>query len=235
MLLTEDIVPITYMSATGGNFLCHFIISAKRNIKTVIELSEHGNAHKTNFKDIVGPPLGPKEPDQYKIDFILSQLEHINQKGIPSYPVVQKPYYTTSHIVDINLISAYFKKFIRITYDLDDIEELATVFYGKWYIDEGHVKSVINTRRSHEIFIDMYQSKFTRPNLVNFNSKFTKLENMPNVLFISWKEFFKGNIEELITKLSIFTEIDTNNFSRESLMHWRNKTQYCIDKFMDIC
>ena len=46
ILPTEDIIPVTFIGGTGGNFLCHFIVSAKRNIKNIIELSEHGNAHK---------------------------------------------------------------------------------------------------------------------------------------------------------------------------------------------
>ena len=212
---TEDIVPITYMSGTGGNFLCHFIVSAKRNIKTIIELSEHGNAHHKALKDISGPPYGPRLSDQNKIDFMMTKLEQkINH---PTNFFTQRPFYTCTHIVDIDLINTYFKKSVRITYDQDDIKEIAVVFYGKWGIDEGNS----NWLTHNVYYIKAYQSKFT------------ELKNMPNVLFISWKELFRGNIEELITKISIFTDINHDNFSRESLIHWRNKTQYCIDTFSE--
>jgi len=219
MLPTEDIVPITYMSGTGGNFLCNFIVSAKRNIKTVIELSEHGNAHYKALKDISGPPYGPRWSDQNKINFLMLELEQ--QLNQPINFFTQRPFYTCSHIVNIELINACFKKSIRIIYDLDDVKEIAVVFYGKWKIDEDNIKPF--SIAESNIMIRLFQSKFI------------KLDNMPNVLFIFWKELFKGNIEELIIKLSTFTEIDSNNFSCESLMHWRNKTQYCIDKFTDIC
>ena len=213
-LPTEDIIPITFMGGTGGNFLCHFIVSAKRNIQDIIELSEHGNAHENCLKDLSGLHLGASYPDHKKIDSILS--------SILIYDMAKKPYYTSSHVVDISLININFKRSIRIIYELDDIQEISTVFYGKFYIDESNTPF-----KSH--------NKFNKLNLIRWQSKFNYIENMHNVLFISWKELFKGNIKELITKLSIFTEIDINNFSRESLMHWRDKTQYCIDKFTNNC
>ena len=230
MLPTEDIIPVTYMYGTGGNFLCHFIVSAKRNIQTIIELSEHGNAHKNNLKDAWGTPYGPRHPDQPKIDILLQAEEF----DMPNYPVLQKPYYTTAHIVDINLINVHFKKSIRITYDIDDSIEIVIVFYGKWHIDQRNQWISEGDEEKLNEFKPSSNPKITNAaSLKSFQSKFTKLENMPNVLFISWKELFKGNIEELITKISTFTDINPDNFSRESLIHWRTKTQYCIDTFSE--
>jgi hypothetical protein len=216
MFLNEDIIPITFMGGTGGNFLCHFIVSAKRNIKTILELSEHGNAHQNCLKDCFSPPYGIPQPDDEKIKFILTQPPHCGS---------EKPYYTSSHITDINLINSNFKRSIRITYDLDDILEISTVFYGKFAVDTYDPIKHNHMKQTPEYIKRVVKS---------WQPKFTKIENMPDVLFISWKELFKGNVEELITKISIFTGIDSTNFSRESLIHWRNKTQYCIDKFTDI-
>jgi len=216
MFPNEDIIPITFMGGTGGNFLCHFIVSAKRNIKTVLELSKHCNAHENCLKDAFSPPWGHSQPDKQKVDFILTQQPH---------PEAEKPYYVSSHVVNINLINSNFKRSIRITYDLDDISEIAPVFYGKFMVDTYDPVKHSIMRQTPE---------YIKRGAQAWQSSFVKMENMPNVLFISWKEFFRGNIEELITKLSIFTGIDSTNFSRESLIHWRNKTQYCIDKFTDI-
>jgi hypothetical protein len=160
------------------------------------------------------------QPDKDKIDSIFAFLEDTKTQTI--YSSIKKPYYTSVHIADLNIINTYFKKSIRITYDPDDIDELIKVFYGKWFIDEDKGRLWKNIKISFMSSAKTYQSKFT------------KLENMPNVLFVSWKELFKGNIEECISKLSIFTSIDKDNFSRESLMHWRDKTKYCIDKFTKI-
>lgn len=213
MLPNEDIIPITYVRGTGGNFLCHYIVSAKRNIQDVIELSQYGNAHENCLKDIFGPPDGIPQPDIEKINFILNQLP---------YKDAGKPYYTSAHLSDINLINANFKRSIRITYDLNDCQEISTIFYGKFTVN-NHDTSINNIKSQTLSYIKLGPIKW--------QPQFAKIENMPNILFISWKELFKGNIDELTTRISIFTNIDPNNFSKKSLEHWRDKTQYCLNTF----
>ena len=210
MFPTEDIIPISYIGGTGGNFLCHFIVSAKRNIKNVITLSEHGNAHEFSLKDLVTFSKGINWPDKDKIDFLLSQSPD---------PTIKKPYYVSCHIKDVNLIKNTFKKSIRIVYDLDDLEEITTVFYGKWAIDD--------TQKIRPI----YKKEFYMRDIHKQHQNFNKITDMDGILFISWKEYFKGNIDDFIKKLSTFTNIDVKNFSKESLIHWRSKTQDFIDKF----
>jgi hypothetical protein len=214
-MILEDVIPITYMGGTGGVFLCHLIVSAKRNIQDIIELSEHGNAHTNCLTDIVGPMHGVRKPDIIKINYLIDQVQQVKN--------IEKPYYTFAHLTDLNLINLYFKKSIRITYEHDDINEIVNVFYGKYYYD--WIKKV----ESKELYKNLYK------NGLNFYlNKFTEVENVPNILFISWKEYLRGNIDDLIYKLSTFTDIHVGNFSKESLIHWRNKTQYCIDTFTEI-
>lgn len=213
MELNEDIIPISYIGGTGGNLLCHLIVSAKRNIHDVIILSEHGNAHLHSLKDLPMPLGGINMPDSEKIEFMLMNLPD------DSY---EKPWYTIAHIKDINLIAQYFTKSIRITYDPDDVDDLSNIVFGKWYVDDVLSGNIASNR--------IHNKSSIRLSLLGWANKFKK-ENIPNVLFVSWKELFNGNINELITKLSIFTGINTNNFSIESLIYWRNKTQDGIDKF----
>ena len=207
---TEDIIPVTYIGGTGGNFLCHFIASAKRNSKDIVKLSEHGNVHTFCIKDINCPVQGLSTPDLVKIEYIFSQLPYTGSI---------KPYYTSAHLIDINTINYYFSRSIRITYEVDDIPDIATVFYGKFIVDEGKTKKSIKN-----ILAEPYQ----------WINKFSFKENMPNILFVSWKELLNGNINDLISKISMFTNINKDKFSTESLIYWRNKTQYCIDKFKDM-
>ena len=207
---SDEIIPITYIGGTGGNFLCHFIVSAKRNNKDIIKLSEHGNAHLFSAKDIIGPVQGLLTPDLDKIKYIFSQLP---LSGL------EKPYYTAAHLANISTINSYFVRSIRITYDIDDILNIAKVFYGKFIIDgERHKKSIKNISAEHYHWLEEFSFK----------------ENMTNVLFISWKELLYGNVIDLISKISIFTNIDKDRFLAESLTHWRNKTQMCIEKFTNI-
>jgi hypothetical protein len=205
----EDIIPITYASGTGGNFLCHFIVSATRKYNIPLRLSENGNAH-LGLKDINGSSLGTAESDINKIEYLLNT---------PPNPGSVKPYYTLAHISDINLVNTYFKKSIRITYDLSDTEELTYVYFGKWFTDDSKKENVIhNTISSSRLHVHRWLRKFN------------KLD-MPNVLFISWKELYKGDPEELILKISKFTHIDTIKFSVDDLIKWRNATNKCIETF----
>jgi hypothetical protein len=212
MLPTEDIIPITYIGGSGGNFLCHFIVSAKRNIHDIIELSTHGNSHKNSLKDILFLNRGLADPDDEKLSYVFSQQP----------TSFEKPWYTAFHIQSLDTINNNFKRSIRVTYDLDDVNDVALAFCGKWFIDDNNRNTTIKMSDSAHLH-------FTKKNLNEMNKFFCEIENMPNVLFVSWKELFKKNIEEFISKLSIFTGIDKNNFSRESLMHWRDKTQFCIN------
>lgn len=212
------------MGGSGGNFLCHFIVSAKVNYNQVISLSTYGNAHRDSMKDVASLPAGFDISDQTKIEYVFTQLES-DPQGYPGtkHPLI-KPYYTALHIQDINKINNNFKKSIRITYDHDDINELVAVYHGKWFIDE--VNRNITPKMS-----DSAHLYFTKKNFNRMNKFFCKIENMPNVLFISWKELFKKDIGDIVTKLSTFTHIDIANFSSEALINWRDKTQYCIDTF----
>lgn len=208
-MISTEIIPVTYVGGTGGHFLCHLIVSAKRNNTNIIELSEHGNAHSFCIKDINSPPSGLLISDLFKIKYIFSQLP---LEGL------EKPYYTAAHIGDMNTVNSYFDRSIRITYEVDDIMDIAKVFYGKFIIDGGkNKKSIKDISLEHHRWLNEFSFK----------------DNMPNVLFISWKELLNGNVVDLISKISIFTDIDKDRFLPESIMHWRSKTQMCIEKFND--
>jgi hypothetical protein len=205
--MNNDIIPITYQIGTGGNFLCHFLIGAKQNNHQLPTLSEYGNAHEGCLRDFAGNWANTSSTDELNIKIMIRQS---------SYTTAGKPYFAALHVFDADLINSYFKKSIRIVYDSDDINELATIFYGKW------VTWVRKTERSNEHIIST---------ITNESSLFCKNDNLTNILFVSWKELFKEDVEDLILKLSTFTGIDPSNFSRESIKYWREKTQYCLDTF----
>jgi hypothetical protein len=212
---TEDIIPIAFMGGSGGNFLCHFIVSAKRKDKTLPILSEHGNVHNDyNYKDLNGPALGPKDPDSEKIKFLLSQ--EISDKVKPP------PYYTVVHFTETKLLATNFKKAIRIIFDKDDIDTIAINFVTKYQVDtlgEPYDITRLNSLRT-----------FKKMSIVKWHNYFLK-EDYSNILFISWKELFLGNIVELINKISEYTGIESEYFLKDSLIMWRIKTQQGLDNF----
>lgn len=209
--MNEDIIPITYINASGGNFLCHFIASAKRNIKDIIPLSKNGNTHEFGLKDIPSPSDGILTADNIKINHILTQ----NTTGI-------KPYYTSAHISDGQLVHDNFKRSIRITYDLDDVEELTLVHLGKYTSDcENIVLESVST-----------QMPFIKFRIKKYNEFFSK--KYDSMLFVSWKEIYHNDPEVLITKLHEFTDIPKANFSIEQLLIWRDATKKCIETVTNI-
>jgi hypothetical protein len=215
---TEDIIPIAFMGGSGGNFLCHFIVSAKRKDKTLPIFSEHGNVHNDyNYKDLNGPALGPKDPDSEKLKFLLSQEISDNVKMM-----TPPPYYTIVHFTETKLLATNFKKAIKIIFDKDDIDDIAINFVTKYQVDtlgEPCYITRLNSLRAS-----------TKMSIAKWHKYFLK-EDYPNILFISWKELFLGNIDELINKISEYTGIESEYFFKDSLIMWRIKTQQGLDNF----
>jgi hypothetical protein len=219
MLPNEDIIPIAYFGGTGGYFLCHLIVSAKTNSNSLLRLSKYGNAH----NGLLDLPEDSLELDKILDIPELDKIKMISELSIAEGAI--KPYYYPVHIFDLALISNYFAKAITITFDTDDIDELSCVYLGKWYVDASRqYTDASNLSENKSIFKSWFYKQLREyPNKQSFQ----------NILCVSWKELFKGNIDELITKLSIFTNIDSQQFSKETMINWRDKTQYCIDTFIE--
>jgi hypothetical protein len=214
--MNEDIIPITYMSGTGGNFLCHLIVSAKRNNRQ-INLSNYGNVHEFGLKDIVAPSFGMPGNDILKINIILKRKRCFGHS---------KPYYTVGHISDIEVLSSYFEKFIRITYELGDASEIATVLLGKQGVDADNVKT-------SKLHLEFYSIRFVSI-LRRYQQFFTQRDNYSSSLFISWKEIYHLDPMILINKLHNFTNIPIENFSIDMVNTWRIATKNGIDNIQKI-
>jgi hypothetical protein len=206
-----NIIPIRYMSGTGGQFLSNFITAAKNNNKKEIVLSPYGNAHENNLIDFFLPPnsvYGPRHSDSIKVE----ALTNLQSKD-GATPI----YYPAMHLMDIEGLITVFEKVISITYDKDDISDIALIFHGKFYIDElQYIKP-----SSH----DYVTMKIT---LNNAYSLFKIYESI-NVLNVSWKELFHLDENIIIDKISSFTGIPKENFNISNLLKWRKATLHCLD------
>lgn len=211
LLKSIDIVPVTFIHGTGGNFLCSFIVAAKNNNQSPFILSDHGNMHENALKDIPTKPYSVEQSDQVKIDSIF------NTEIASTY----SPYYTASHIVDLQLLQTYFARSIRITYENTDIPEVSYAYMGKFWMDQkSYKKDISNLYKMNVISLTKYQPKFSK-------------QLIDDVLFISWNDLYVGDMSSLIQKISNFTLIDKNNFNINTLCLWREKTSFCIDKIKE--
>jgi len=212
--MNEDIIPITYMSGTGGNFLCHFILSAKNNNKNNITFSKYGNAHH-GLKD----GQTPGKTIDSDIDKITNMINLCKNKVMFYKDKVDKPFYVISHIQNVKLLGEHFSRFIRITYELDDTEELAKVFLAKAIVDDLNPAVKVKT--------------FMIPQLINMLKEqlayFAYQEGYDSSLFVSWKNIYHDDPSILIYKLHKFTNIPIENFSVDLLYQWRTLTKFGID------
>jgi len=154
----------------------------------------------------------------------MEKVNHILSKT--NTTTTSKPYYTALHINDTQLLGMYFKRFIRITYELDDVDELAKVFLGKHGIDCFNIKP---TPTQLKFYFNKDKTAILKMfNYFNYSKKF------PNSLFISWKELYHGDPSFLIHSLHRFTEIPIENFDIDSLLYWRDVTKNGIDMIDEI-
>jgi len=219
--MNRDIIPINYAGGTGGNFLCHFIVTAKYNNyeKYKLLLSRYGNAH-SSVKDFPGAPYPLQVPDDIKVNYLLTTLPDGSDKT--------KPYYSVAHILNNQTILDNFEKSIRIVYDKDDFEELTMVFMGKYALDceEKIFNETTDTLWHHLPSMRFFFKKY---------SKYFKYEEgHDNVCYVTWKELYHLDPSVLIEKLSNFTGIPKENFSKEHMYVWRKATAFCIDSIIRI-
>ena len=211
-----NIIPIRYMSGTGGQFLSNFITAAKNKNNDLVYLSEHGNAHFNNLLDFKLPDdsiFGPRHDDYLKIDALLNL--QANEGAIPAY-------YPAMHLMNIDILLNTFDKIISIYYVDDDVNDIALAFYGKYYVDQEYSSSVT----AHE-YVSI--KLITTSALTIF-----KPYNDSNVLNISWKEMLHNDTNTLIDKISSFTSIPKDNFNIDNLLRWRETTIHCLDNISSL-
>lgn len=120
----------------------------------------------------------------------------------------------------ISTITPFFKKVILITYNQEDIEDLAVIFAAKFGLDSVNIgfdeKLKREYRGTKELLIDYFD--------------FYQTICEDNVFCVSWKELYHNDPILLIEKLSKYTEYNSNQFPLEKLMEWRKLTKFCVDK-----
>jgi|688.fasta_scaffold537629_2 hypothetical protein len=215
----NNIIPIVYMGGTGGNFLGYLLTSAKLKITDGIVFSKYGNAHES-IKEINQPPLGNTiqgTMDDTMLDLILN-IKPINHKSQP-------PYFCPCHVKHMNRVKDLFQTSIQITYEKEDIDDLALIFMGKWWIDsKNRSKLLVNSTSVINLFkLDYNVHLLNYPPIID-----------PSVLIVTWHELFKGDSALLVQKLSHFTSIPKENFLVNKLIEWRRRTKNGIEEIQTL-
>jgi hypothetical protein len=203
-----NIIPILFMGGTGGHFLAYLINSASRKNTNRVQLSEYGNAHSSGFG--IGISNHSVNDDTSRIiQLLINSRKNVSDKELICY--------SPCHITDFELASKFFDKMIRITYTEADIESISLIFVGKTLIDSG-------TANSNSLKQSIRWSKYQK-----YQSHFSpSVEINDRILEVSWDELFKTDGNQLINKLSSFTNIPPAHFTLTNLEEWRLATNRCL-------
>ena len=208
MALNKNIVPIVYISGTGGHFLSSFIRSARLNndpYSTGCYLSTYGNAH--NARLDMGNVGGFSVPPEVQIEKLLK------------FNLPDPPYYPPVHLHDIDPIMQEFEKSIKITYTGYDVYEISIIYFMKWGIEAGNYKV-------NNIYDILWPTRMTMSWMMKNLKGYRSSDNYGDrLLDVSWKELFEKDPDILVEKLSKFTGIPSDQFPRQSLENWRILTK----------
>lgn len=239
--LRNDVVPILFLSGTGGNFLSYYLRQAKiadttNSLTARPNFTKHGSAHK--MKRYYSPCTDPIKCNiEHHLNFI-KEASVNPEEGLPFFFSIESP-------PSAKEMSKNFNKFVYIGYDEDDIDQISRVFFVKRCIDgvyfkdsEGNFVSsdgeltwntdISKQYSAPEELFELFDS-FAKYNVDTFKESQTLNNN--GGLNISWKEYTAGDIDQFINKLSTFTGYRESSFDQEALVEWRKLTFDCISQF----
>ena len=210
---STNIIPITFMGGTGGNFLSHLLTTAKVNKVIKLKLSKYGNAH-TQFKEVHIPA--------YSIDTdSFMQVNHLYQM-LPKKAESNPPFFVSCHIRDHLIVADRFEKSIRITYEKDDIDILSKVMLGIYALESLDIST--DDTATLQNLLRQYVGKYNRF-LPYFQNQSTD-----NILCVRWKDLIQNDPDDLILKLSNFTGINKERFDVTHIVAWRDATVKGIEE-----
>ena len=221
----KNIVPITFIAGTGGRFISYLINSAKAIESTPLKLSKYGNAHAIWDLEIeiASTPFNNLTSSAENAKFFFSSFAMARKKVnyTKNNPL---PYYGSCHTDDVEGLLWYFDKVINISFDVEDIHNIALVFAGKAYVDDANINDTAVLKQLYSNTITLLINSVRRP----------KPELEPNLLNISWKDIYQNDPTKLIHKLSEFCNIPHEKFRIDELIEWRNRTSNCIKEMSSI-
>lgn len=212
----DNIIPINFYAGTGGTFLCHFIQSAKFNVKKPYNFNKYGSVHvndKHNWREL--------EINLHAHSVNASLEEKINRIKTSDFKYIGEeiktpPFYSTIHAGNISDLKPYFKKMINLYYEKKDSYHLSLIQLLKVFGEAVPTLKISSKQLNENI-----------KNAHNNSRIFCELIDT-NICNISWQELFKNNPNILLDKLSKFTNIPENHFYIDNLLAWREKTKKSV-------
>jgi hypothetical protein len=205
----DDIILIRFPPGAGGSFLRNLFVAAKYNISEEFELSIHGNSHIRVIPEIDHTFLFDKNIDY---DFLISLAKEENKIS---------PFFLITHSLDFSKNLRFFKRIISISYDDDDIPIIRKLCETKWLTDEKKFKDTVYLE-TYDKVVTISEWRVLYENILsNQKSIWTRSKFTNRAIILEFKDLWSKPSRILFKKLSDFTGIPQENFSRKNLLKWR--------------
>lgn len=201
----NSIIPVSFVPGSGGRFLSYILNSTNANtiLASNIDL-ELMYGLVVAFGNMKLQSQSMLIPAQDQLNDLLNYAIDYNFDTIE---------YCSCHVLDSSMLLNKFEKVIQISYEPSDILDISFSFIAENIPDD----------------IKMIVSATANNNMTYIGNFETKIDN-PSLLYVSWKELYKENIDSLITKLSNFSNMPIDKFKVNEIIEWRKRTSDNIEK-----
>jgi hypothetical protein len=200
-----DLIAIRFNGGTGGKFLSAWLTNAKLKF-TKFNLLDNGSS-KYAEREIEIDFERPANVEQH--------IEHV--QTLKPKQITFSPYFYTTTTIQPSSLANYVSKLILLTYTNEDIDLIFRMYCNKNNNLGNQELTIESTDTLQKLNKIMYGLKYSRYLI----SLVTIKENM---MCLSFRDLMFGDIETLITTLSEFTGIESNNFDVPTLVEWREKS-----------
>lgn len=201
----NQFVAVRYRAGTGGKFLTSWLTCAKLH-RTDLNFTQFGDSRNLYFDaEVIFDSPG-------------SDFRFIKTFVAPTILRNTKPpYFYYTNYIDVKDLITKVYKVINISYSVEDIPDVHTIFFCKNRIEN---EDQIPRGMADRVNVSLHKT-----------IKDYEYYPDPNLLDVPFKELFRGEISILKSKLSDFTQIPIENFSDNMILTWRERTSVALEEF----
>lgn len=202
----KSIIPISFVPGSGGRFLNYILTSTKQTTSIDTSNIDLGHMYKlaVAFGNMKLQSQSMLVSEQDQLNDLINYAIDCNSDTIE---------YSGCNVLDTSMLLDNFDKVIQIAYEESDIPDISFAFVSEDIPDD--ITLVVGATANNNMnYINMFE---------------TNIDNT-SLLRVTWKELYKDDVDNLITKLSNFLSISTDKFKVNEILEWRKQIYDKIDQ-----
>jgi hypothetical protein len=205
----QDYISVRYLDGAGGKFLTSWLTSAKNESDQYLSLTDVGSADPSVLEIQQGVPH----------NFRSDQHRQFLSTVVPGVAGTEPPYFVLDQSKSLDESLECVQRVINISYDIDDVDDIAWCNYKKSFIQQQNV----NLLDAESILEQLTET------VGGCWIKFRAKTDTERVCYVKWKDLLSGDPIALVEKLSGFTGISVSKFDLALLGQWRTGTRTLLD------